>query len=361
MSKLIVCTGTLMSGGAERVLSILSKPFADTFDEVEYIMWLDAKYPDVFYRIDKRVKITRISIESNSVKLVDHIRWFRKHVKRNKPDVILSFMVMINFSVMFSLLGTKIPLVLAERNDPRFFHHGKLIRRIINCMYHFSNVKKLVMQTENNKSYFPYKLQQKIDVIYNPIELEKDLRGISLNTKRQSRIVSVARLEKQKHQHILIESFAKFKNNHPDYQLIIYGEGEMRESLERQISSLNLKDSIFLPGRSNDVLREIKDAKMFVMTSLYEGMSNALLEAMCIGLPCISTKVSGATDLIEDGQNGILTEIDDINAITKAMELIADNEGIANNIGENAIHIYDQLNVDKISKEWITCLKSVIR
>lgn len=358
MSKLIVCTGTLMSGGAERVLSILSKPFADAYDEVEYIMWLDAKYPDVFYKIDDRVKITRISIESNSTKYIDHIKWFRKYVKKNKPEVILSFMVMINFSVMLSLLGIKIPLVLAERNDPRFFHHGMLLRRVINLMYRFSNVKRLVMQTENNKAYFSLNLQKKIDIIYNPIELENKLIGKALYTNKKNLIVSVARLEEQKHQHILIESFAEFHKNHPEYSLILYGEGSMRNSLESQISSLKLQDSIFLPGRTNDVLNKIIDAKMFVITSLYEGMSNSLLEALCLGLPCISTKVSGATDLIVDRQNGILTNIDDIDAISKAMSYIAENEEKAYCLGKQAMKTYEQLNVDKISKQWISCLKN---
>lgn len=359
MSKLIVCTGTLMSGGAERVLSILSKPFADAFEQVEYVMWLDAKYPDVFYKIDDRIKIVRVSKESGSTRFIDHLKWFRNYVKENKPDVILSFMVMINFSVMLSLIGLKVPLVLAERNDPRFFHRGILLRKIINCMYHLDNVKKLVMQTKNNKLYFSRRLQKKIDVIYNPIEFNDNLQEIALKTDKHNKIVSVARLEKQKHQHILIEAFSEFLKTHAGYSLTIYGEGKMRKSLETQISFLNLNDSIFLPGRTSHVLEEVKDAKMFVMTSLYEGMSNALLEAMCIGLPCISTKVSGATDLIINGQNGILTEIDDINAVVNAMSFIANDEKEAERLGKNATKTYEKLNVEKISKEWIACLKNV--
>ena len=64
MSKLIVNTGTLSAGGAERVLSILSTPFADSFDEVHYVIWLDTKYPEIFYEIDPRVNIVRVSEES---------------------------------------------------------------------------------------------------------------------------------------------------------------------------------------------------------------------------------------------------------------------------------------------------------
>ncbi|MBE6286823.1 MAG: glycosyltransferase family 4 protein [Mediterranea massiliensis] len=360
MSKLIVCTGTLMSGGAERVLSILSKPFADAFEQVEYVVWLDDKFPEVFYKIDQRVKIIRISKESRSKNFINHLIWFRKYVKESTPDVILSFMVMINFSVMLSLLGTKVPLVLAERNDPRFFHHGEILRKIITAMYSLNNVKRLVMQTVNNKLYFPIKLQNKIDIIYNPLEIDNNLHAISLKTEKQNRIVSVARLENQKHQHILIEAFAKFKKNHPNYSLTIYGEGSMRESLEAQIFSLKLNDSVFLPGRTSNVLDIIKDAKMFVMTSLYEGMSNSLLEAMYLGLPCISTKVSGATDLIENYENGILVDIDDVNAIASAMDLLATDSDIALSLGEKATHVYEKLNVNMISEKWISCLKNTI-
>ena len=96
---------------------------------------------------------------------------------------------------------------------------------------------------------------------------------------------------------------------------------------------------------------------MFVLTSEYEGMSNSLIEAMCLGLPCISTKVSGATDLIQSGDNGVLIDIDDTQGLLIAMTEIADNPVYAKIIGENATQIYQILKSEVISKHWVSCLQ----
>lgn len=360
MSKLIVNTGTLSSGGAERVLSILSKPFADAFDEVQYVMWLDAKCPDIFYNIDPRVKIVRISKESGSTNILKQILWFRKYVKKHKPDMVLSFMVMVDFTVTMALLGTGIPQVVAERNDPRF-HKPEILRRIINLSYHTPDIKGILMQTQSNKDFFKGSaLYKKTAVIYNPITMEPSMVGKALRTVKDDLIVSVGRLTSQKRQDRIISAFAEFHNSYQSYRLCIFGEGERRTELQNMAKSYGLQESIFFPGRTNNVMEEISKAKIFVMTSDYEGMSNALLEAMCLGLPCISTKVSGATDLIQHGENGYLTDQDNQLQIIEAMCKIADSETEANRVGVNASKKYCELSVDMIAKQWIDYLQERI-
>lgn len=360
MSKLIVNTGTLSSGGAERVLSILSTPFADEFDEVLYVMWLDAKYPDIFYEIDPRVRIVRISKESGSTNILKQILWFRKYVRKQNPSIVLSFMVMVDFTVTMALLGTGIPQVVAERNDPRFFSGSKILRKFINFVYKTKDVKGILMQTQSNKEYFTSKkLYNKTEVIYNPILMDKSLAGKALKTIKEDLIVSVGRLTKQKSFHHLIEAFSKFHSSHPTYKLCIYGEGEKRVQLQELIEQLSLSDSVLLPGRSNKVMEEICRAKMFVMSSKYEGMSNALLEAMCLGLPCISTKVSGATDLIQEGVNGFLVDYGDTDAIADKMSELANNPDLCVKIGSEANGKYEQLNVDVIAAQWVEYLNKI--
>lgn len=359
MSKLIVCTGTLSSGGAERVLSILSKSFADAFDEVEYVMWLDAKSGDVFYKIDSRVKIIRLCKACGSTNILKRSWWFRKHIIAQKPDIVLSFMVMINFSVIASLIGTGVKIIAAERNDPKFFHHGKILRYMINKSYMLNNVKGILMQTEKNRSYFTSnKLYNKTSVICNPISMPKEIVGSALKVGKKDIIVSVGRLTKQKQQNVMINAFAKFHTKYPNYKLIIYGEGDLRTELEKQIETMNLKDSVLLPGRTDDVFNKMQSARMFVLTSRYEGMSNSLLEAMCLGLPCISTEVSGATEVINSGYNGYLVNIDDDSGVASIMEEIACNAVLAKNIGQNATRIYRNMSVNVIAKQWINYLKS---
>lgn len=357
MTKLFVNTGTLSAGGAERVLSILSKPFADAFDEVQYVMWLDAKYPDIFYAIDPRVKIVRISRESGSTKIWRQMLWFRKYVKREKPSIVLSFMSSVCLTVSVSLLFIGINQIVAERNDPRFSKR-KQLRKITDCIYLLPDIKGILVQTEWIQSYFKNKrVQKRISVIYNPIEMDEESVGKAIDTPKEDVVVSVGRLEKQKQQWILLDAFAKFYQTHPSFKLVIYGEGSMRERLQEQIEDLGIADRVLLPGRSKEVMKDILPARMFVTVSEYEGMSNALIEAMCVGLPCISTKVSGATDLIRDGENGALVEVGDIEEIASKMSLIADNPHIAARYAEGASRIYADLNSSEISRQWVTYLK----
>src|SRR5690606_37218842 len=119
----------------------------------------------------------------------------------------------------------------------------------------------------------------------------------------------VGRLHEQKNQQLLVNAFAKISNEYPDYKLEIFGEGELRDLLEEQISKLNLEGKVILRGTTNTLFDEIIDASLFVLSSDFEGMPNALMEAMSLGLPCISTdcKPGGAKELIENKVNGLLS------------------------------------------------------
>lgn len=343
----------MMSGGAERVLSILSTPFADAFDSVEYIMWLKS---DVFYKIDSRVQLTFIQDKCGSANQLQKMIWFRKHVKQESPTVILSFMVMINFSTVASLVGTRTNIIVAERNDPRFFAHGKALRKIIDWSYRLPCVKKILMQTQNNKDYFKGTLKRKTDIIFNPVIMSENYIGAALNTPKDDLIVSVGRLESQKRQGLIIRAFAELKKTHPSYRLVIYGEGNRADELMDYACELMVDDSVSLPGRSDNVWDRIRHARAFVMSSDYEGMSNSLIEAMCLGLPCISTKVSGATDLIEQGSNGILTDSGDWEQIYEALTKVVDDETYATSLGQSAVKVYEKLKLPVIEKQWIDIL-----
>lgn len=356
MSKLIVCSGQLGPGGAERVLAVLSKPFADHFDSVEYVLWRDNKCFESYFPIDPRVKITGIHSESGSSCIFSHLIWFRKHIKEQRPDVVLSFFEMVNFCVLLSLVMMKVKIVVSERNDPHYTHHGKLFRWLVTQMYGLSKVSKVVVQSIIIKDFFPSKIKNKISIIHNPINMKSDFVGLALRVPKMKRIVSVGRLVPQKHFDMLIEAFSVFKSLHPDYSLHIYGEGMGRAALEELIKRLKLDNAVFLPGNIENVWNEIAVAQMFVLTSKYEGMPNVLLEAMCLGLPCVSTKVSGATDLIVNGKNGFLVDADDNVNLVNAMSSLVDNSELSASIGKSACDVFDNHQVDFISQQWISIL-----
>lgn len=359
--KLIICGSCLQSGGAERVLSVLSTPFSDHFDEVIMILWLDWRFPGQFYSVDERVKVIGIGEVTGSHSVLKHMIWFRKFVKEQRPNLILTFFEMINLCVIAALTGLKNKIIVSERNDPHFFQHSIFFRKIINLAYRSSSVKKVVMQTQHNKEYFKNSsVYVKVEVIFNPINISKDILGAGVNSSKKKIVLSAARLEPQKKQEVLISAFAEFHKSHQDYMLVIYGNGSCYKRLVEHSRALGIETSIMMPGSIKNLWDEMKTAKMFVMTSEFEGMSNSLIEAMAIGLPCISTKVSGATDLINNANNGFLVDQGDVAEIAKSMSLIADDDQVAYNIGMEASKVYSLLNIDIISSKWISLFDSVI-
>ena len=124
-------------------------------------------------------------------------------------------------------------------------------------------------------------------------------------------------------------------------------------------NELGLDDKVLLPGKQKDIFDKISDAKLFVLSSDYEGMPNALIEAMCLGLPVISTKVSGANELIEDGVNGYLID-SNIDQLTEKMIELLDNDKLRKQFGENAVKLNSELNVDSIVDKWMEIIEPIV-
>ena len=164
----------------------------------------------------------------------------------------------------------------------------------------------------------------------------------------------------QKNQKMLIEAFASVLKKYPEYQLIIYGDGQGREGLEKLISERKLESRVLLPGSTTQLHEKIKSAELFVLSSDYEGMPNALIEAMCLGLPVISTKVSGATDLIKDHENGLLTEVGNQSELEAAMLELLENKELSAKLSKKAVELNEMLELSQIMEQWIAFIKEIL-
>lgn len=355
MKRLFVSCVSLACGGAERVLSILSYSFAEKYDDVRFIMWKD--FP-IFYKINDKITIVNIEKECGSNNTIKKMLWFRGYISKNHPNLILSFLANSSVKVLLSTVGINIPIVVAERNDPRKLKGGWLMVKIRDFLY--NRATAIIEQTETNKRYFKGSKYKKTIVIYNPILMDEENVGSGINAIKQNRIISIGRLEPQKNQKMLIDAFRIFHDKYSDTKLVIYGEGSCRSELESQIKSLKIEDAVLLPGTIDNVVEELKDSLFFVMSSDFEGMPNALIEAMCIGLPCISTRVSGAVDLINNNKNGILIDLGDTNKMAAAMIELMENENKRKDLGREAIKIFDQLKSERIVQEWINYVNKFI-
>lgn len=356
MSKLVVSIATLGAGGAERVLSVLSPHLADNFDMVLFVLWEGG---EPFYPIDKRVDIISLPEISKKQGRNHQITTFRKVIRRERPDLVLSFLTPYNMLVLLSTIGLKQKVVVAERTDPkRLLAGGKIGLRLRDWLYRRAD--GILTQTDYAKSCYDEKFAGKTKVIYNPVTMSTEQVGMALRTPKEHVFVTAGRLEPVKDQTTMIEAFATFQQSHPDYRLVIYGEGPLRESLQMLIEEKRLQNNVTLAGRTNDLWNKIASAEAFLLTSEYEGMSNALIEAMCLGLPVISTKVAGATDLVKDGENGFLIEVHDRDSLAERMNFLADDAELRERMGNKASDVYNLVRQDKINKKWVEYLKSKI-
>lgn len=356
MTRLLVSSGTLMSGGAERVLSALSSSFANSFDEVVYLTWIDA--PD-FYEFDARIKRICIERECRSKNIIRKACWFRNYVRKGEFSLVLSFLEPFNVLICALMMGVNVPLVVADRNDPRKVWNNIFQRNLRKLFY--KRAQGIVCQTEHNRCYYKGGLFQKSYVINNPVFLPEEYKGKALHTKKNNRIVSVIRLSPQKNIPMMLRAFAGFHEKHQDYFLTVYGEGESRHELEMLTRQLGVESCVEFPGVKKNVWDLIVDAKCFALSSWYEGMPNALIEAMCLGLPCVSTKVSGAIDFIRSGDNGLLLDLNDEKALVDCFETIASNSAYSDQLGVNATKTYDVLRLDIISNRWTDYLMRFLK
>jgi len=357
MGKLIISISDIAGGGAARVLSVLSKPLADNFDEVHIVNWSDVR---VFYTYDERIKIIHLPRLSGKKSRYGQMLTFRKYVKRENPDLVLSFLTPYSMLALAATLFMNVPFVVAERTDPkRNVAGGKAMLWIRDTLYR--RPLGILVQTKYAKSCYHSKLGQKTTVIYNPVSMSEDYVGRALSTPKRKEIVTVGRYYAVKDLPTMINAFAIFHRTHTDYKLVIYGFGPLKDEISLKIKNDGLSDSVTLRDPRNDIWDCIVAAQIFVLSSIVEGMSNALAEAMCLGLPVISTKVAGSTDLIRNGENGYLVNVKDVETMAECMSRLADNEELQQSMGKEASKVYNILREDIICKQWIDYLKSVIK
>ncbi len=354
-NTLLIVGGTLQQGGAERIISVLSKEFLKYFREVKIVLWREAP---AFYTIAEQVEVVSIPKRSGTKNVVGHMVWFRRYVKQLKPYAVLSFLAPFNMLSLVSLVGINIPVYIANRSDPYYDAPNRLWRWIRDCSYHLAS--GISVQSKENKEYFSKSLQKKVSVIYNPVFIQPEWLGKALETAKEPVIVSVGRLSKEKNQTLLLEVFKEIHSEYPAYRLIIYGEGDYRGVLEKKIRDLGLEACVSLPGACPEVLTRILPAEIFVMTSDYEGMSNALIEAMVLGVPSISTRVSGAMELIRDGENGKLVAIGNFDELKKALRDWLEHKDKARMCAFKGVKLADKLRLEAIVKEWLKFMKADI-
>ena len=348
MNRLTFFLGTMSEGGAERVVSYLANGFCKKYSVTIVTFYKD----EVFYELNQSIRVICIEDITGSKSRIKNFFWLHHYLKKNS-DLLISFLAPFNMFAIMSSWFTKVPVIVADRNDPHKVPHNSIARFLRNWLYSFSN--HLVVQTTDNYNYFPRRIQRKCSVIYNPISLGQAV-GKALLSSCEPVIVSVGRLVPQKNFHLLIRAFSIVHKYHSNYRLLILGEGPERGRLEELIKQKGLSEWVYLPGKTKTVFDQLSKSELFVLSSYYEGMPNALIEAMCVGLPVIATRVSGVSDLIQNHVNGMIVDIDDVEGLSQAILFLIEHKNEARQMAENAVMLNETLSIDSILKQWESIL-----
>lgn len=353
--KVMFIVSQLGGGGAERVISVLANRFVDIGWDVDILM---VYRKPIVYELNEKINLTYMdSQRGRFIGSIEQIFSLHKFCKKSHADVFISFLTIVNMVSILANIGNNTPLIISERNDPYQKPKAKWLRSFRNFLYRFAEGN--VFQTPDAKEYFEKKGIKNGIVIPNPLKenIPERFNGI-----RKKVFVTAVRLEEQKNLPLLIKSFKRIYDEHPQFSLLIYGDGPDKNSLIELCKELNLKSSVEFKGFSKSLHSEIIDSFAFVLPSNYEGLSNSMLEALALGIPTISTDhpIGGARMFIKNGVNGILIPVNDETSMISAMEYLIDNPDKADLFSQNAIAIRKQLSVEAIAAKWINYINNVI-
>jgi len=347
MKKIVFLNSSMGRGGAERVISILANEYCVRGWQVEIVMLLHniCEYP-----LDERVKVIDLSYanEKNAIfRWVKMLKALRGFIKKGQPDVVVPFHAKVAAlsEIAFWGMRKEFRMVSSERIDPYSVKYSKILRWLIDRA--FTHADAVVFQTEKAKSFYSKKIQVKSEIIGNPVSLQ-----LQKSDKVNPIIISAGRLEKQKNQKMLIQAFSEIANDFPKYELHIYGEGSLRKELEQQIKELGLQDRVKLPGNHMDYQNRLCEADIFVLSSDFEGLSNALLEAMVLGMPCISTDCAGSDEVVQSENNGLLVPVGDMTALAEAMGRMLSDDELKKRLGKAAKITTRSYRTENVISKW---------
>lgn len=368
------------SAGTERVLSMKVNYLVQHAGYDIVIVTTDQKEKKNFFDFDSRIKHYDLGLNyeddfgKNIIsKTILHYRKnhvykkrLAKIIKIENPDVCISmfgkeleFICNMNLSCK---IAAELHFNQRLRHDVLMAnHHGWLWEQIgkfrtRQMIRETKGLDSLVVLTKEDMEQWQ-KTNNNICQIYNPLPYESN-EVATLNDKT---IISVGRLSPQKNYSSLIRAWKLVHQKHADWQLKIWGDGELKEQLQEEIQEQGVEQSCHLCGRTDNVSKEYLHSSAYVMSSAFEGFPMVLLEAASFGLPLISYACyCGPKDIIESGKNGYLINQDDVRGLADAICKVIEDESLRKEMGRQSKIISKRFSQDNILPLWPVFFKKLI-
>lgn len=274
----------------------------------------------------------------------------RRLLRETQAQALVSFIGKTNIRAILAGLGTKTKVFVSVRSAPEREYAGTFQRFLAKRLFCFAD--GVIFQSEGAKAFFPKMAQKKSRILYNPLSPEYVREPYA--GERRDEIITVGRMDEVKNHALLIDAFAIVAKEKPEMHLTIYGGGDCMEAVLEQVSRLGLTEKVSLPGDTLDIPDKIRDARLFVLSSDFEGMPNAVAEAFALGIPVVSTDCpsGGARALVKDGETGLLVPVRDAQKMAEAMLRILNDKELETRLRKNAYRFSQSLRPDKINRMW---------
>lgn len=324
----------LNAGGAQRVAVALMNGWAARGYRV-HVMTFDAPQTS-FFPLDDRITIHPLDMmnESSNVlsSLFDNIARLarlRRAVKNANPDSVVSFVVETNIMAILATLGLKSRMIVSERADPHYYPRGRVWRLLRALVYPFAN--RIVCQTSHAARFFGN--GPKTAVIPNPV-IPRGLDGADGPRFDHPYAVAVGRFDPVKNYPDLVRCFAGVDSG---LDLVLVGDGPDRAFVEEAIDEARLDRRVHVTGSLPNPEPIVAGARMMILSSLSEGLPNAVIEAMAMGIPCVVTECSPAMrEIITDGETGLIVPVNDDVAMAAAINRLNRDEALRTRLGQQA-------------------------
>ena len=345
----------MKSGGAERTIAYLSNWLSKNND-----VTICSYENDIFYHIENSVMIKTSSFVSSTNtcilnRLINYIRikaFVSKTISGFKPDVVIS---LLTSNVRHLPRRRNFALITSERSNPNYCFNKKEIFR---KRHAFEISDGIVFQTKRVQDVYSSFYNKSI-VIENAIGNEYVYK-YKASENKEPVIAAIGRLHPAKDYVTLIKAFEIVHQSFPNYCLVIYGDGQEKEKLVTLLTELDLKSFVKFYLPCTDAIYKIKDATCYCLSSKYEGMPNALMEAMAMGIPCVSTDCQyGPAELITNNYNGLLVPVGDYRQMATAIIDLIKNHALASKISTNGKKILETHSVERIAQIYYEYMRSV--
>jgi len=360
--KIVFVINCLYGGGAERVLSLVANKLVKRGYEITIITYLS----DSVYELDKSIK--HISIFTNSDmkrtnifdKLIRRVLFYIRIInvlKKEKPNVIISFLSGMNIKMIPIAKLLKIKIIVSEHNNYKVKKDlfSWVVRR---WLYRLADAVTVLTLYDYNNYY--KKFLHNVVVMPNPVTF----KSIDKEIQRDFTILVAGSLDRWRHKGFdnLLVIFSKIVKKYSKWKLKIAGNGDMgMQYLKNMAKELNIEDNIIFLGFVNNISDEFKKASIFVLTSRYEGFPMVLIEAMSQGCACISYNcISGPSEIINDGIDGIIVENQNQQKMIEAIEKVIEDDKLRNKLSSNAKLNIKRFSMDRIADKWIDLLENTV-